>query len=91
MTPRVHGRRWQIHHEDREGLYGECDWSARTITIPTSLKNCRRQFRLEILLHEVLHALFPDATEEQVDEAGKVLSKIVWADGWRRLDARKRK
>jgi len=56
MTPRVHGRRWQIHHEDREGLYGECDWSARTITIHTSLKNCRRQFRLEILLHEVLHA-----------------------------------
>ena len=84
MKLRVRGKRWEVNHEDREGLWGECDLEARRITLHTSLTHSRRRKRLEILLHEVLHALLPEATENQVEEAGEVLSCVVWSDGWRR-------
>jgi len=84
MTPRIHGQKWSISHEDREGLYGECDLEARSITLHTSLMNAGKRLRLEILLHEVIHALFPEASEEQVEHSADVLSSVAWSDGWRR-------
>lgn len=84
MRFRFRGQRWEVHHEDREGLWGECDYAARRITIHTNLTHSRQRKRLEILLHEVIHVVFPEAAEGQVDEAGKVLSRVVWSDGWRR-------
>lgn len=79
----VDGSKWVVIHHDREGLWGECDYETNTITIHTTLRNATLR-RLEILLHEILHACFPDAEEHQVDQAGKILSRVTWKDGWRR-------
>lgn len=79
----VNGKKWVIEIEDRDGLWGECDLETGRITLHSVLRNATRK-RLEILIHEVIHACFPDASEESVTEAGKVLSSVCWQDGWRR-------
>jgi hypothetical protein len=35
--------------------------------------------RLTILVHELLHAIFPQASEETIEQAGKDISKVLWA------------
>lgn len=39
--------------------------------------------RLEIEIHEALHAEFPQLSEETITEAGKDLARILWALGYR--------
>ncbi len=41
--------------------------------------------RLDTLLHEALHILFPKLNEMQVRGVTKRLASIVWKDGWRRV------
>ena len=41
--------------------------------------------RLDTIIHEVTHVLFPDATEKQVQGVSKRLTKVLWRDGWRRV------
>ena len=41
---------------------------------------------LDILIHEGTHILQPYLTEEAVDHIGVELSKMLWADGWRKID-----
>jgi hypothetical protein len=41
---------------------------------------------LDVLIHEGTHILQPYLTEEAVDHIGVELSKMLWADGWRRMD-----
>lgn len=62
------------------------------ITYTTKAKKPRRivlhdgmrgRHRLTILLHELLHAIFPQASEEVVEQAGKDLSKVLWAHSYR--------
>jgi hypothetical protein len=38
----------------------------------------RGRHRLTILIHELLHAIFPQASEEVIEQAGKDLSKVLW-------------
>ena len=62
------------------------------ITYTTKAKKPRRivlhdgmrgRHRLTILLHELLHAIFPQASEEVIEQAGKDLSKVLWAHSYR--------
>lgn len=39
--------------------------------------------RLEVEIHEYLHAANPTQDEEHVDQQGKDLSRILWALGYR--------
>lgn len=39
----------------------------------------RRRHRLTILIHELLHAIFPQADEGVVEQAGKDLAKVLSA------------
>lgn len=81
MQFQLRGQTWTIEREKRPGLWGECDFDARRITIHTQL---RLRKRLEILIHEITHAVFPEAPEEAVTEAGKVIAGVLLADGWTR-------
>jgi len=49
-------------------------------------KRLRGRRRLEITLHELVHLLYPEETEENVDAAGKLLSKVLWKEGWRKVE-----
>lgn len=37
----------------------------------------RGRHRLTILIHELLHAIFPQADEQVIEQAGKDLSKVI--------------
>ena len=37
----------------------------------------RGRHRLTVLIHELLHAIFPQASEDVVEQAGKDLSKVL--------------
>lgn len=41
---------------------------------------------LDVLIHEGTHILQPYLTEDAVDQIGIELSRMLWADGWRRID-----
>ena len=38
----------------------------------------RGKHRLTVLIHELLHAIFPQASEEVIEQAGKDLAKVLW-------------
>ena len=41
---------------------------------------------LDVLIHEGTHILQPYLTEEAVEHIGIELSKMLWTDGWRKID-----
>ena len=43
------------------------------------------QYRLEVLVHELLHHMHPEWNEEEVDRHGRWLGKILWRQGYRRI------
>lgn len=38
----------------------------------------RGKHRLTVLIHELLHAIFPQADEGVVEQAGKDLARVLW-------------
>lgn len=41
---------------------------------------------LEIYIHEVMHLLYPEASEEEVIEKSVILTKLLWRLGYRMVD-----
>lgn len=46
----------------------------------------RGRHRMTIIVHELLHALFPTASEEHVEQAGKDISKVLYSLGYREVN-----
>ena len=40
---------------------------------------------LETLTHESLHIAMPELSEKEVDRVGKVVSKVLWQENYRRV------
>jgi len=87
MNVTVRGKRWKLVFERiRDGLnsWGFCDaptTPGKHIRIDSRLSG---QHRLEILLHEILHAAHWDASEELVQEfaedAARILTKLGYTN-----------
>ena len=43
----------------------------------------RGRHRLTVILHELIHAIFPQASEETVEQAGKDMAKVLWTLNYR--------
>jgi hypothetical protein len=54
--------------------------SQRKILIDARLRGRRR---LEVIVHECLHALNPTASEEHITESANDLTRVLWALGYR--------
>ena len=67
----------------REKAWGMADCGGNTIWLDSRLKGKRR---LEVTLHELMHLLYPEESEENVDHCGKLLSRILWREGWRKIE-----
>lgn len=46
----------------------------------------RSKKHLEVLIHEVLHILNPKDSEEAIIRKSVTLTKILWNEGYRRID-----
>ena len=52
----------------------------RKILIDERLKN---RPRLETIVHECLHALYPTVSEEHITESARDLARVLWSLGYR--------
>jgi len=79
--------RWLVRFTDLKGQAYGYTYSQKSkrprILIHSGLKG---RHKLTILTHELLHALFPTASEEHVEQAGKDISKVLWALGYREVN-----
>ena len=80
MSPRLPKVIWK--KLGREQAWGMADSDTNTIWVDTRL-GAKRQ--TEVLLHEGLHIAFPEMTEADVDRAGKLLSRLMWSQNYRRV------
>lgn len=67
----------------RAHAWGLADETNRIVELDERLKGKKH---LEILSHEVIHLLLPDASEEEVEEISINLTNILWKEGYRRID-----
>lgn len=78
--------RWLIRFADLKGqAYGYTfSWKSKRprILIHDGL---RGKHRLTIIIHELIHALFPTASEEHVEQAGKDIAKVLWSLQYREV------
>ena len=65
----------------REKAYGLADHEA--IHIDTRLKGKKH---LEIMIHESLHYIYPDKSEEDIVADSIKLTNTLWHDGYRKVD-----
>lgn len=77
--------RWKISADKRlmPAKYGECDYGSRTIRLCASLAGLDL---LDTLIHELIHARWPDLHEEAVEEFASTLAGIIHAEGFRHGD-----
>lgn len=62
-------------------LYGYCDPATGKIVLRAGMS----QFdRLGTLVHEGMHCALPTTTEEEVDRISRILTALLWQQGYRR-------
>jgi hypothetical protein len=70
----------------KEKVWGLAD-SQGIIYLDSRLKGKKH---LEILIHETLHLLYPEDSEDEIVEKSIVLTNIIWKQRYRRLEEEKK-
>jgi hypothetical protein len=78
----IHGIAYTVERKDLDGYCDIPDESTTDYRIGISPR-LRGRALLETSIHETLHAIRPDMTENQVDEAAKFQTAILWDMGFR--------
>lgn len=80
-TVYIGDQRWKISRSRRlRKDAGQCDYAAREIRICSTLSGLDL---MDTLIHEVLHARWPDLSEDAVEELATTLAGILDAEGFR--------
>jgi hypothetical protein len=89
MRLSIRGQRWLQRDVDRSELptddngehwLGECDYTKHRINVAVDLE---MKPRLETLIHEIIHAAYPDMEESAVEDGGRAITNALWKEGWR--------
>jgi len=67
----------------RDGVWGYAHGDNNSIELDTRLKGKKH---LEILVHESLHIIHPEMTENEVEIKSITLTNLLWKEGYRRVD-----
>ena len=70
----------------KERVWGLAD-SQGIIYIDSRLKGKKH---LEILIHETLHLLYPEDSEDEIVERSIILTNLIWKQRYRRLEEEKK-
>jgi hypothetical protein len=76
-------RRIRFTHKRNPGCWGLARVDKWRIEIDPDLED---QTHMDIALHEGLHCIFPDLSEEAVNQAGITLADLLWRLGYRRSE-----
>lgn len=78
-TVYIGDQRWKIRRAKLRGKYGDCDYARRTIRIHHTLAGAEL---MDTLLHELIHARWPDLLESSVEEFASTLASVLDAEGF---------
>jgi hypothetical protein len=67
----------------KEKVYGFANLGDNEIEIDVRLKGKKH---LEIMLHECLHILYPEAEEDEIVRNSIILTNTIWWEHYRRVD-----
>ena len=81
MTVRSSRIKIEYRKLGREKALGYTD--STDVVVDSRLKGKKQ---LEIILHECLHYLYPEASEEEVITKSVKLTKTLWYEGYRKID-----
>jgi hypothetical protein len=93
LTATLRGTRWKFKDASNipkdaleEGpLDGLCDYDKKTLYVPMEPKGLED---LDTIIHEVVHAILPDLSEECVRESSSAIARILHRFGYRSLQDR---
>lgn len=78
-------KKFKIIYKRFKKVWGYADLKNNEIAIDDRAKGKKH---LEILIHESVHMLWPDASEEEVEAKSIVLTNTLWNEKYRRIDDR---
>jgi hypothetical protein len=80
-TVYIGGQRWKIRRAKLRGCYGDCNYATKTIRVHHTLTGTEL---MDTLLHEMIHARWPDLQESSVEEFAATLTGVLDAERFRR-------
>lgn len=84
MRISIGGSRWLISRaRTPRDIYGDCDYATRKIRISHSLTGTDL---LDTIIHETIHARWPDLSEAAVIEFAELLATVATAFGFTQED-----
>lgn len=83
-TVYIAGQRWKVEWDARlRGAYGICDYAKRTIQLAAGMDTADL---VDTILHEFIHARWPDLDETAVSDMAETCSRFLDASGLLRQD-----
>lgn len=77
----IGGSRWRVvWGNPGRGNIGTCDFAGQVLTLSPGL---RGKALIETVVHEVLHASFPNMPETMIRAAASAQARLLWRMGWR--------
>ncbi len=90
LTTKLGGKEWHIKFvrsreipSDRWGDCGHPEDPKPTIRVRRAVEG---KNRMDLIIHEALHAIYPDETEEMVNRSATEIANLLWACGYRRVE-----
>ena len=81
-TLKVRGKTWALRFVPNLGdSAGQCDYTQGVIRIALGQKP---QDELDTVIHEILHAAYPDLEESAVAQGAQGVAEALWRLGYRR-------
>jgi hypothetical protein len=81
----ISSRPFKVIYKNLKKAWGYSDLSNNTIEMDTKLVGKKH---MEILIHECVHLLWPDATEEEVESKSIKITNTMWKEGYRWVDTK---
>lgn len=78
-TVYINEQRWKIRRAKLRKVCGDCDYATKTIRIDSSLAGVEL---MDTLIHEIIHARWPDLHEDAVLEVSTLLAHELQAAGF---------
>jgi hypothetical protein len=81
-TITIRGQKWKLRFVPNLGDdAGQCDYASRVIRVAFGQS---QEDELDTIVHEILHAAYPDLDEYAVHDTAKAVSRVLWRLGWRK-------
>lgn len=76
-------KRFKVKYKKLKRVWGLADLDNKVIEVNVT---ARGKKHLEIIVHESMHLLFPDLSEEDIEKKSIFITNTLWYEKYRRID-----